>query len=350
MYVGYGVSVRNTEKNTVKADNTIARQELMSLGSFIKEIHIDVVRSVDAERPELDALIEKLTEKDVIVMYSISALFKGQKNRGVEYYSKIIDKGIGLMIFDFSGSVARVSRYATCLLNMKYPVDKKKLIEQLEAELKIDNGKKLSCDNGKKIREGLMLEMHWGDGSPLYETFKDIYFLYEAYRIPFKFAETLWNAYCGIKTKTTFWRLAAHYEKQVQYAGDLDERNMIFYGDMQELPKRCGSVPEEYYEINEYIKHPTHIQPSNQTVDFALEQWNRLPLHERVAKAMKELRLISSYTAYQRWDLLAKGEPKPRRVMLGFVCEEFEKEHSFFSEDTKVNLAEAWEEATKYLK
>ena len=95
---GYGVSIRNL-KGYEK--NILVSQELESIGFNESESIVDIVRSDDASRPKLEQLIDSLGNKDRIDLYSVDTLLQGDSNKGVEYYSRIIEKGIGLCIYDF---------------------------------------------------------------------------------------------------------------------------------------------------------------------------------------------------------------------------------------------------------
>ena len=107
---GYGAIIRNTP---IDEKNTIAYQELTTLGLDGKDIHIDIVRADIVARQKLEYLIRTLSDGDRIDMYSIDTLLQGNRTKAVEYYADILNKGIGMLIFDFSGASARLSPFST---------------------------------------------------------------------------------------------------------------------------------------------------------------------------------------------------------------------------------------------
>ena len=107
---GYGVIIRNT---LIDEKNTVAYQELTTLGLEGDDAVIDIVRADSSSRPKLEQLISTLSEGDRIDMYSVDTLLQGDSKRADEYYSAILSKGIGLLIFDFSGAIARLSPFST---------------------------------------------------------------------------------------------------------------------------------------------------------------------------------------------------------------------------------------------
>ena len=96
---GYGVIIRNTPTDV---KNTVVYQELTAIAHGGESAVIDVVRADAQAWPNLENLINSLSDGDRIDMYSIDTLLQGNKQRAVEYYSAIINKGIGLLIFDFN--------------------------------------------------------------------------------------------------------------------------------------------------------------------------------------------------------------------------------------------------------
>ena len=99
---GYGVNIRYLKGCD---ENFLASQELEYIGFSKSDSIIDVVRSDDPNRPKLQDLIDSLSDKDRIDLYSVDTLLQGNSNKGIEYYSKIKNKGLALLIFDFRGSV-----------------------------------------------------------------------------------------------------------------------------------------------------------------------------------------------------------------------------------------------------
>ena len=107
---GYGVIIRNTP---IEEKNTVAYQELTTLGLEGNDAVIDIVRADSSTRPKLEQLISTLSDGDRIDMYSVDTLLQGDSKKADEYYSAILSKGIGLLIFDFSGAIARLSPFST---------------------------------------------------------------------------------------------------------------------------------------------------------------------------------------------------------------------------------------------
>ena len=124
---GYGVSIRNL-KGYEK--NILVSQELESIGFNESDSIVDIVRSDDASRPKLEQLIDSLGNKDRIDLYSVDTLLQGDSNNGVEYYSRIIKKGIGLCIYDFTGSIYKLSEYS----NLKFDNNGKIVFKETPSE------------------------------------------------------------------------------------------------------------------------------------------------------------------------------------------------------------------------
>lgn len=341
-FIAYGVSVRNTKKGEIKIDESqnIPMQELVSMGYSGNDIAIDIVRSVDWERPVLDRIISEFSSEDKIVLYSINTLFKGRNNRGVEYYTKILNKGIQLLIYDFSGNVARISKYSTVShFGERYQFDADRLIEELQ-----NDAPNLSAIVGKRVVEDLdFRKALWeqpDDDGPITnmraKSFIDIYFAYEAYQIKFDIVEELLKRYCGIMTKVTFWRVAADFERTVNYSDKLKkfvkENGTTILG----YPKRCGGVPSEYYEIKDLVAQDTaDISP-----------------HEKICNAIEALRLQISAEVYYRWQLAEgkakrprglpdKDKEKDKEKKKKAAIEKFGKNHSLYMPSTQNNKKES---------
>ena len=107
---GYGISIRNTP---IDITQTVSYQELNSIGFYGDDAVIDIVRSDAANRPELERLIAELQSGDRIDMYSVDSLLLGCSKKAKEYYASIIEKGIDLLIYDFTGAIAKLSPLST---------------------------------------------------------------------------------------------------------------------------------------------------------------------------------------------------------------------------------------------
>ena len=296
---GYGISVRNT---IIDIRDTVAYQELSSLG--LDDIVIDIVRGDSNHRPELERLIATLGPGDIIDIYSIDVFLQGRNGKSVDYYRALLEKGIDLLIYDFSGAVARISRFATLrfgdVLNgedffVRKQIDCDEYVSSFEAYIKRAKSSKNS--GNKKTEERLSL-------SP---AFKEIYFAYESYQLSQKLALELLDEYCGIKNKITFWLMALDYERTLGYEFEL-QNYAISASEILELPKRCGSVPDEYYEILKQVE-----VPNKKSID----------------KAMELLGMAAGYDVFHRWELAAQKIPKPRRgLQLGFSLEKFRETYT----------------------
>lgn len=298
---GYGVSIRNT---TIDIKKTVAYQELYSIG--VDEIVIDIIRSDTDNRPKLMELIEKLDTGDRIDMYSVDALLMGNSQKATMFYTAILQKGIDLLIFNFDGAIAKISPFSTLRFgNQKAGEDFFVKSSKSASELIEDFSAYVSNAIPQKNSGGLRTEQRLN----INDAFKEIYFAYETYQISPKTTLELLKDYCGISSKITFWLMANDYENTLSYSDDLSNQPFEIF----DLPKRCGGVPSEYYEISNLADTMIDTIPSERA---------------RVERAMEMLNMISSYNVYRRWQLLAEKVPKPRTyVTINFDIEEFKKKH-----------------------
>ena len=103
--------------------------------------------------------------------------------------------------------------------------------------------------------------------------------------------------------------MANDYENTLLYSEELSKQSFEIF----DFPKRCGGLPDEYYEI-------TNL--ANTLIDTISSE------KERVERAMEMLNMISSYNVYRRWQLLAEKVPKPRKyIATDFNIDEFKKKH-----------------------
>ena len=301
---GYGVSIRNL-KGYEK--NILVSQELESIGFNESDSIVDIVRSDDANRPKLEQLIELLGNKDRIDLYSVDTLLQGDSNNGIEYYSRIIKKGIGLCIYDFTGSIYKLSEYSNLKFNNKGRfVFKETPSEELIAAFKkyAENKKKVMKSGTFKKKRGIITE-----------AFKEIYFAYESYQIDLPTALSLAKDYCDIGHKTTFWALSADYERSTEYNFDFElysnlDKNIL------ELPKRSGSIPDEYHQIK------NKITASDSTLKYI----------DKFYAATNELGFFLSYDVFHRWELAYEKKPKPRKpIVTTFNIEKFKEKYPLCS-------------------
>lgn len=298
---GYGVNIRNLKGCD---ENFLASQELEYIGFSKSDSIIDVVRSDDPNRPKLQELIDSLSDKDRIDLYSIDTLLQGNSNKGVEYYSKIINKGIALLIFDFSGSVYKISKFS----NLKMDGKGNLIYKDISKDDLIESFKEYAISKEKVSKSGYLKRKR----GVISEAFKEIYFAYESYQIDLPTTLTLAKDYCNICHKSTFWALAADYERSTEYAFDLEIYANPDNGIL-ELPKRSGGVPDEYFQVKNKM---LDVDPKLNFVD-------------KFAYATQELGFYLSYQVYHRWDLAFEKKPKPRKpVGTTFRISEFKETYT----------------------
>ncbi len=278
--IGYGFA--NTNRSDTIVENTLAYKQLEIFNP--EEIYVDV-HWHSAEREELEKLIAELGEGDVIYMYSIDTLLKG-KNKGIWYYKQILHKNIHLFVLDHSGDLPKVSPISTFF----YP-------HEIDVVLSSDQKEKLV---------NIMINIT-GNYTPVSETgkttykanitneFKEIYFMYEAYRITEDTLMILLPEKLGMNNKQTFMSLCREYEKSLTY---IDDFEMYCHYDKRflELPKRAGKFPREYEQIIACAQNKKGDTES-----------------ERIQKAIDELKIWSSAKIIHRWKLAKEKAPKPRK-------------------------------------
>lgn len=298
---GYGVSIRNLKGYD---KNILVSQELESIGFNQFDSVVDIVRSDDANRPKLEQLIEQLTDKDRIDLYSIDTLLQGNSNKGVEYYSKIIEKGIALCVFDFSGSIYKLSQFS----NLKMINNGEFTFKDTPKEELISAFSEYAQNREKVMKSGSFKKKRGN----ITEAFKEIYFAYESYQIDLPTALSLAKDYCDIAHKTTFWALAADYERTVDYDFDFELYSNSQKGIL-ELPKRSGGIPEEYLLIKDKMDD---IDSSMKTID-------------KFVLASNELGFFVSYDVFHRWELAYQKKPKPRKPIVStFDISDFKRRYA----------------------
>lgn len=299
---GYGVSIRNTPIDITK---TVSYQELNSIGIYGTDAVIDIVRSDTANRPGLVHLIETLEPDDRIDMYSIDAFLMGDNRKAKEYYAAIIEKGIDLLIYDFSGAVAKMSPFSTLKFGR---IKEDSFVRKEKTKAELIEAFSLYADNAtpQKNSGGLKTE----ERRNISDAFKEIYFAYESYQIDQSTTLSLLREYCGIENKITFWLMARDFETSLWYSEELAMQS----SEILDLPKRCGGLPEEY----------------NQIVSYADTHFSDIPSEkERVELAMEALNMIGSYGIFYRWKLLAEKKPKPRKpAPYNFSIKEFKNKYT----------------------
>jgi hypothetical protein len=291
----YAVSVKGF-KNFDKVE--VALQELKAFTHEADKAVLEVVRPEVASRPLLDELIENLTSEDYLYIYSIETFFKGKKNNGLEYYKKILEKGINLMVYDFSGSVCKLSEFSNvCINSCSFQLEKKEtpIEEQVQNVVNYLNSRNENYNASTFKRKSDKISF----------AFMNIYFAYEGYEITTPKALELVKKYCNIENKRTFYRTASEFERSTEYSFWFDD-HYFKDPDFIRLPKRCGGVPEEYFQIKELIE--------TYSSDLTEEQ--------KITMAIAELNIFISPRIYMRWDLDYKKVPKPRNTIPRLFKEE----------------------------
>ena len=286
-YYLYGVTVKGI-KNYDKEQ--IALQEFESLSTLGATEILEMVRPEVAKRPKLEQLIKDLNEEDYIFMYSIDTLFKGKNNKGLEYYKQILAKGINLVIFDFSGKVCKLSPFSNTNLKVEHFYKKK--------DLSIEDQVNSLSQYINSREEGMKLGSFKKKGDKISDEFMCIYFAYEGYEINSEKALDLAKEYSDIQNKRTFWKAAEEFEKSYDYTFRF-RLHMDFDKDFVRFPKRCGGIPEEYFQIKEII--------AKYSEDLLFEQ--------KIIMAAEELNMMVLPEMYIRWDLAYNKEPKPRNAV-----------------------------------
>lgn len=304
-WVGYGVSVRNYSGDV---RSTVAYEELVSLAFEDDEISIDIVTSHSSNRPKLQGLIESAGSDNGIVLYSIDSLLVGNKNDGLKYYKRMLDKGIYLTVYDMSGRWPRSSEFSIDKENLEKNPDLKKF--KYDALVKYYENKKGNFDV-RRVNHKIKNEFFFGR-SP----FIDIYFAYESYQIDLPTTLELLRDYCGITSERTLRNIAQQFENLPSYPSALD----IYCEDnpyILDLPKRCGLIPDEFFELKKLVDD--YILKNPETVK---EMSDRAIFYE----ACKDSNIITEYPVYHRWNLTYKKKPKPRKpVLRNFDINEFKK-------------------------
>ena len=305
--VGYGVIIRNT---TIDIRKTVSYQELSAIGISDNDIVIDIVRGDSYNRPELEKLIEALNPGDRIDMYSVDSLLQGDSRKAIEYYTKFLTKGIDLLICDFSGAIAKLSPFSSLRFGNREKEEDFFEKSNFSVEDLIANFSQYAANySPKKNSGGLRTQERLNQSN----AFKEIYYAYESYQIDQATTLSLLKEYCGIENKITFWLMAQDYERTLSYSDELDDYARST-PEILELPKRCGGVPEEYYQILDHMMN----NPSNTAKRDKL-----------IEDTMRQLNIVGNYPVFLRWELLAEKKPKPRKpVVLDFNIETFRNKYT----------------------
>ena len=304
--IGYGLCIRTS--TTIK-DRTVAYNELQSIGFSLPEVYLDIVRSEDSNRPELERAIDNLHSGDRIDIYSADVFLKGNNSNMLGLFSKAIKKGIDFLIYDFSGAVAKISHLST----LEFRLGSSEFVKTSKSNSMIISDMEEYIQNNRSNKKGSSRKTE--ARIELSNAFKEIYFAYESYQIDLDTTLALVSEYCGINNKVTFWRTALDYERNIAYSEDLDDYAKDCY-EILSMPKRCGGLPEDYLCITK----------------LASEHFGEItPKQKRIESAMALLGIVSSFQVYHRWELVDQGKPKPRKpVPINFDILEFKNQYSPF--------------------
>lgn len=311
-WIGYGVSVRNLIGNVKK---TVAYEELSSLDLPEELMSIDLARSNSDKRPKLEGLIETSGKNNGIILYSIDSLLVGSKNDGIEYYKWMLDIGLNLLVYDMSGRWPRLSEFSIDPEELeKDPVLKYRKLENLKEYYEKHKDDFLKRRINRKITAEFFLT-----DSP----FKEIYYAYESYQIDLPTTMELLSEYCGINNVLTLRKLVQDYERTIIFPKEF----YCYYTKNRfilDLPKRCGSIPDEYFELKNMID-----EYKLKNVDV-LDKINE---EELFKAATLSTNIKCNYQIYRRWDLTYMKKPKPRKpVLRDFDINEFKKKFKSINE------------------
>ncbi len=279
-FVAYGFA--NTNRSDTEPQHTLAYKQLDIFNA--DEIVVDVHWHSE-KREELEKLIADMGNEDVIYMYSVDTLLKG-KNKGIDYYKQILDKSINLFVLDHSGDLPKVSPISTFFHSQEIgriltDTEKARLISEME---KTAVEYKPIAQTGKTTYK-----------ANITKEFRELYFMYEAYRITENSLMKLLPEMLGISNKQTFIALCREYEKSLVYIEDFEK-----YCDNDtkflDLPKRTGKIPCEYDKIIACSQ--------KQTGDTE---------NKRIQNALDEMRIWSNANIIRRWKLAKDKTPKPRK-------------------------------------
>lgn len=295
----YGVNIRNVP---VDITNTVAYQELNQVWAYGAEnIVIDAVRADTANRPELVKLIETLGHGDRIDLYSIDTLLMGDNRKAIEYYEAIIKKGIDLLVYDFTGAVAKISPFSTIRMGISANGEDLFVKSDISPDMLVENLRNYIANTKPEKNSGGFKD----EGrAKLSDAFRDIYFAYEGYRLRLEETLFLLSELCGISSKITFWLASRDFEATIDYSEFLDmystptsDEKVFSFPELLELPKRCGGLPDEYNQIISYIEtNLPHIQSKK----------------EQLLTAYEALNFFANDNVFLRWQLLDEKVKKPR--------------------------------------
>lgn len=287
-WIAYGYVNTNRKGEFFNVENSLAYKQLLTIPgveSGLVDIVIDTGWNTE-RRPKLEELISKLGDGDIIYMYSIDTLLSG-RNKGVEYYSQIINKGIHLSVFDHSGNFLKISPISTVSMPDVTPYTQ---LSELKKEELIKKMEQLSKEYVYLPKTGKTTYK-----ANLTNEFKNLYFQYEAYRITEKELMEILKKDFNIYNKQTFISMCRMYEKSLTYQDDCkDYQNAD--NKFISLPKRTGKIPSEYFEIMELANTLSDKEEN-----------------DRINHAIGELGIYCNHIIINRLTLAKNKAPKPRK-------------------------------------
>lgn len=207
--------------DTIESINSISGLSLSE-----ESIHIDVITASYRFRKKFSQLLDECDSKDTIIISDLSAL-GFTNNEIIENYDKILKRGIGLLIPDYSVE-SQISLYSTVDFNFN------KTVESSEEVL---NSLRDRISEIRVItRQGRKKTV-----LPFPEHFEEVYWAFENFFIDER--TTLSNQYFSI-SKRRFYEFCQRYEQTSEYLYEQEEQNKM-YG-ISFKPKRFGKVPDYF--------------------------------------------------------------------------------------------------------
>lgn len=243
-------------KNTKVADEIRKLTDLFLPADCVK---IDVVGGSYRRRHYLEKFLRTMSYGDSIVISSLSSL--GLNNEElVENYIKIYEKGVGLLLPDYSQKDG-LSKYSTTDYAFSPISISEEEFKFLCSELSMTE---IKSNRGRKM-------------IGLSDDFKEIYWLYERYLIDPITA--IKNKYYSI-SKNTFRKLADEYEASDEYNNDLEYQEKEF--QVSGLPKRHGVIDADVTElIKDVGEHHITFEVACNNYDVTI---NKIQFHRLLLK------------------------------------------------------------------
>lgn len=237
--VGYGcVVVATAAKNDKEKKEQMESSKSFHMLSqysgsdkILGEIFIDVITSRKRNRPYLEAIKDTFCASGrskpcgVITISTLSDLGKTPPEMA-NNYSELNAADIGIMVLDCAELNTADESGNYCMDENQRAAIVSSLFEGMPSKFRINRG--------RKQRE-----------IELTEAFKEIYWYYETYRLAEK--NTYKNKLIQLN-KISFKECCRKYEASKEYKDDEYQKSQEYYF-LVDLPKRCGTVPENFKEL-----------------------------------------------------------------------------------------------------